>query len=115
MSYMKSKLSLVIISILVLVLVLSGCSFIIPYSPYSVSGYVKDTSGKPISGVTISIGAISTTTTDSNGHWYKDRLRGIVSITPSKSEYRFSPLNITVKGPRSDVNFTGIFQHITLK
>jgi len=75
---------------------------------YTVSGYVKDSSGNGISGVTISFsGGYSSVTTASNGYWSKSGLTGSVSVTPSKSGWMFNPENATVKDASNNVNFMG--------
>ncbi len=75
---------------------------------YTVSGYVRDTSNKPVNDVTISFsGGYSSVTTNSNGYWSKDGLSGSVVVTPSKSGWTFTPASTTVAGAKNDVNFIG--------
>ena len=77
---------------------------------YSISGRVMDSSGNPISGVTISDNAGHTTTTGSDGRYTLSGLAaGTYTITPSKSGYTFSPTSRTVTVPpdATGVDFTG--------
>ncbi len=75
---------------------------------YTVSGYVRDTSNKPVNDVTISFsGGYSSVTTNSNGYWSKDGLSGSVVVTPSKSGWTFTPASTTVTGAKNGVNFIG--------
>jgi len=77
---------------------------------YSISGQVQDSSGNPISGVTISDGAGHTATTDSNGNYTLSGLTaGTYTLTPSKSGYTFSPASRTVNVPPNATgqDFTG--------
>ena len=77
---------------------------------YSISGRVTDSSGNPSSGVTISDGAGHTATTDSNGNYtIGDLSAGSYTLTPSKSDYTFSPASRTVSVPPSATgqDFTG--------
>ncbi len=67
---------------------------------YSISGRVTDSSGNPISGVTISDNAGHTTTTGSDGRYTLSGLAaGTYTITPSKSGYAFSPASRQVTVP----------------
>ncbi|WP_051962683.1 leucine-rich repeat domain-containing protein [Mesoaciditoga lauensis] len=80
---------------------------------YSISGYVKDTSGNPVSGVMISFsGGYSSVTTDPNGHWSKNGLSGSVVVTPSKSGWTFTPPSTIVTSARSDVDFIGVKNNV---
>ncbi len=75
---------------------------------YSVSGYVTDSSGSGMSGVSLSFsGGLSSVTTDSNGHWTQSGLTGNVVVTPSLNDYTFSPTERTVTGADGGVDFTG--------
>ncbi|WP_051962925.1 PQQ-binding-like beta-propeller repeat protein [Mesoaciditoga lauensis] len=75
---------------------------------YTVSGYVKDASNKPVSGATVFFsGGYSSVTTDSKGYWSKSGLAGNVTIMPSKSGWKFSSLN--VNGPKDNIKFTGTY------
>jgi len=71
---------------------------------YSVSGRVTDGSGNPISGVTISDGAGHATTTGSSGNYTLSGLpAGVYTLTPSKSNYTFSPTSRIVSVPPSKI------------
>ena len=95
-------LSGVVLALVLLMLVASGC---LPKVTYSVSGYVKDEAGNGIAGVTISFsGGYEAVTTDSEGHWSKEGLSGSVTVTPSKEGYTFTPSSITATGLRDDVD-----------
>lgn len=78
---------------------------------YTVSGYVKDTNGKGISGVTISFKntfkTFSSVTSDSNGYWIKNGLSGEVTVSPSKNGWTFNPPSTVVSNTKNNVNFTG--------
>ncbi len=77
---------------------------------YSISGRVVDSSGNPISGVTVSDNAGHTTTTGSDGRYTLSGLAaGTYTITPSKSGYAFSPASrqVTVPPDATGVDFVG--------
>ncbi|MGC8580424.1 MAG: hypothetical protein ACP5MB_10265, partial [bacterium] len=75
---------------------------------YSVSGYVDNTGGTGIQGVTINFSNNATpAVTNSNGYWIQNQLSGTVVVTPSLNGYIFSPTSTTVTGPSSNVNFIG--------
>ncbi len=74
---------------------------------YSVSGYVKNSSGSGLSGVTISFSdGLASVTTNTSGYWSQSGLTGSVVVTPSLSGYTFTPSSTTVTGPNNNVNFT---------
>jgi|GEM_PF-749227 len=81
---------------------------------YSISGSVKDTNGKPLEGATLTLsGAQSATTqTDVNGAYaFSDLLAvGNYTITPSKTNYLFSPFRQTFSNldGNQSANFTGL-------
>jgi len=92
----------------------SGGLFILRFTgaepTYSISGRVRDGSGNPISGVTISDGAGHAPATDSNGNYTLSGLAaGTYTITPSKSGYTFLPVSCTVSVPPNATgqDFTG--------
>jgi hypothetical protein len=61
-----------------------------------VSGQLLDNNGKPLSGVTITIGD-KTVTTDSNGNYQISGLPlGTYTVTASKEGYSFSPTQVTL-------------------
>jgi len=77
----------------------------------SISGRVLDTNNNPISGITVADGAGHAVTTDAGGSYtLSDLAAGTYTLTPSKSNYTFSPTSrtITVPGNATGVDFTGI-------
>ena len=86
---------------------------------YSVSGKVTDAKNKGIAGITISAGSgVSTATTASDGSYSLSLPMGSYTLTPSKSQYIFSPTTriISVTGSLTGQNFygtTGIVELIT--
>ena len=105
----QNKIILVVLLFIVLAFVLSGCVSLVNNQPYSVSGYVRDIQGNPISGVTISFSnGYSSVITNSQGYWSASGLTGNVIVTPLYSGYSFSPSSITVSSASSNVDFTAI-------
>jgi serine protease len=79
-------------------------------TPINVSGYVKDSSGNPISNVSMNFsGGYSSVSTDQNGYWHKENMVGPVTVTPSKANWTFSPSSKTLTKSESNVNFTGTY------
>ncbi len=79
-----------------------------PQPVYTVSGYVVDSNGNGLGGVSISFSdGLSSVTTNSQGYWSQSGLSGSVVITPSLNGYTFTPSSTTVTGPNNNVNFTG--------
>lgn len=75
---------------------------------YAVSGTVEDDQGDPIEGVTIGFGGASDeVTTDANGKWSVSDLKGDVTVTPTHTNYGFSPKDRTVNDGANDVDFVG--------
>ncbi|MEW6556769.1 MAG: carboxypeptidase regulatory-like domain-containing protein, partial [Elusimicrobiota bacterium] len=79
---------------------------------YYIKGYVKDSGGTGISGVTVNCTGTSPYTTTSNGYYEFLNLTasGNYTITPSKTDYVFSPTDksyTTLSANQSDQNFTG--------
>ena len=73
-----------------------------PDPTYSISGRVTDADGDPLSGVTVSAGAGVEATTNANGDYaLTDLITGTYTLTPSKSDYTFSPSSRTVSVPPS--------------
>lgn len=67
---------------------------------FSISGKVVDSGGFPIAGVTVSNGAGKAATTDNNGNYtLTDVAAGSYTLTPSKSDYAFSPASRSVNVP----------------
>ncbi len=86
-------------------------------SLYTISGRVRDGSGNPIPGVTLSDSVGHTATTDSNGSYALSGLAaGMYTITPSKSGYTFSPPSRTVSVPpdATGLDFVGTNCQITV-
>src|SRR3990170_3883106 len=89
---------------------------------YFISGKVTDSSGNPISGVSISASGGYSATTDGNGNYtLSDLSTGTYTLTPTKSGYAFSPPSRTVSVPpdATGVNFIGTqnttyFDNVTL-
>ncbi|MGC8638001.1 MAG: carboxypeptidase-like regulatory domain-containing protein, partial [Athalassotoga sp.] len=99
----QNKIILVVLLFIVLAFVLSGCVSPVNNQPYSVSGYVRDIQGNPISGVTISFSnGYSSVITNSQGYWSASGLTGNVIVTPLYSGYSFSPSSITVSSASSN-------------
>ncbi|MBU0951568.1 MAG: DUF2012 domain-containing protein, partial [Elusimicrobia bacterium] len=70
---------------------------------YSVSGYIKDSSGTIITSVTVTLTTsdgltvIASTTTDSNGYYFFANLvAGNYNVNPAKTGYTFVFINITI-------------------
>ncbi len=76
---------------------------------YSISGRVADSSGNPISGVTVSDNAGHTTTGSDGRYTLSGLAAGTYTITPSKSGYAFSPASrqVTVPPDATGVDFQG--------
>ncbi len=75
---------------------------------YNISGYIKSPNGSGISGVTVSFSnGASSVTTDPQGYWTENGLNGTVTVKPYLNGYMFNPSDISVIGPKNDVNFTG--------
>ena len=67
---------------------------------YTISGYVKDPKGNPVSETEISFGKkYSPVKTNTNGYWIKSNLSGKIVIKPSKKGYKFEPSSTTKEGP----------------
>lgn len=81
--------------------------YVQPY--YSISGYVIDTGGNPIPGVTLNLNTGATTTSAANGSYqFANLLPGVYTITPNLSGYNFSPVSSTVNlnSNLTNINFT---------
>ena len=77
---------------------------------YYIKGYVRTSDGTGISGATVSFsGGYGSVTTDDSGYYHKSGLSsGTYTITPSKSDYTFSPSSRSLSAPPShnNVDFT---------
>ncbi|MBU1181641.1 MAG: carboxypeptidase regulatory-like domain-containing protein [Proteobacteria bacterium] len=82
-----------------------------PVSIYSVSGYVKDSDGTGIIGVTVSCTGESSCTTSSSGYYaFTNLTSGNYTVTPSKTGLVFIPSNRSyspLNSDQSNQNFTG--------
>jgi hypothetical protein len=68
--------------------------------PYSISGYVTDSSAQPVSGVTISTNAGDRVVTDASGYYtITSVITGTYTLTPILSVYSFAPPMRTVSVP----------------
>lgn len=107
---MRKHLLVYIFVMISLVSLISGCfrgGGSIP-GAYRVSGFVRDSEGRGIEGVTLIFsGGIGTTTTDDTGWWSKDGLSGTVTIAPAKAGYAFTPGFLEISRPSNSVNFIG--------
>jgi len=82
-----------------------------PPPTYTISGYIKDSSGTGMVGVKVSYGTNLYTTTYSGGYYAIGSLNaGSYTLTPSKVGYTFNPTSLPVSvGPSaSNQNFTAI-------
>ncbi|MDB6163954.1 MAG: hypothetical protein JWL98_1386, partial [Xanthomonadaceae bacterium] len=77
---------------------------------YAVSGTITSSTGSALSGVVVSNGSTSTTTTSSGTYSFSSMANGTYTLTPTLSGYTFSPVNrsVTVSGANVTAqNFTG--------
>src|ERR1043166_6777585 len=87
---------------------------------YTIGGQVKDAGGKPLAGVALALpGAQSATaTSDSNGNYSFANLAAGAdyTVTPSKTNYTFTPSNRAVNNLTSDqtADFAAALNHYTL-
>lgn len=74
---------------------------------YTVSGTVKDGTGDPIEGVTLTFtgGTTGSTASKADGTWNAS-FKGSVKVTPTHDDYTFVPAQATVTKAANDVNFT---------
>jgi len=77
---------------------------------YSVYGRVADELDQGISNVTITFsgGYSGTTTTDANGNWSKEGLKGTVLVTPTKESWSFTPASRQVTKAATGIDFVGV-------
>ncbi len=93
-----------------LIFLVSGCfgKSRTTHGTYTASGFVRDSEGRGIGRVTLGFsGGFGTATTDGEGRWLKNGLRGTVEITPKKPDYEFTPPSLKISGPTSSISFTG--------
>lgn len=75
-------------------------------APYAVTGSIIDDGGQGVPGVLVDFGSFGTATTALDGTWSKSGLEGLVTITPSKENWGFTPGSIDVESAASGVEFT---------
>jgi hypothetical protein len=79
----------------------------------TISGQIADSNGTPVSGVVIRLSGTQTrkTITDSNGNYHFDNVEtnGFYTVTPSRANYNFSPVNRSFSqlGSKTEAAFTG--------
>ena len=74
---------------------------------YTASGKISDYNGNGINNVVLTFNSgFGTVTTASDGTWSKDGLWGKVNVTPSKTDWAFSPMNQDLTGPTNNINFS---------
>ena len=81
-------------------------------NPNTASGYVKNSGGTGVNGVTMSFtGGLSAVTTNSSGFWQLDGIpNGTYTVTPSRNGYTFNPVSRNFTINNNDVSvpdFTG--------
>jgi hypothetical protein len=104
--FAKKTVSALALMVLILVVFISGCT---GPETYSVRGTVKEANGQGLSGVNLLFsGGFGTATTNSEGHWSKTDLSGMVTVTPEKWGYTFSPGNIELP-QTTTTNFTATY------
>jgi len=89
-------------------MVLTGCSLLT--RSYTISGVVTDALyGEGVGGVTISFSGLLSdpVATAADGTWTKSRLKGAVTVTPSKTGMVLSPSSTVVSKASSNVDFVG--------
>jgi len=79
---------------------------------YWASGTVLDEAGNPVSGVVLVFSGDTSyiTTTDQDGRW-EAKLKGTVSIMPTKNGYHLEPEIRQVAGEAEDIDFTAYKQY----
>jgi subtilisin family serine protease len=74
---------------------------------YSISGYVRNSSGTGISGVTIRFSDLSSVTTNSSGYYKKNGVpNGTYTMTLSKSGRTYTSYTTTVNNANKTITFT---------
>ena len=97
--------------LILMCLLITGCGGGGGESPeYSVSGKITDASGTGVPGVEIGISGTqfpgTVATSDSEGKWQADGLKGIVTVTPRLDGWFFTPSFKKVDKAADDINFT---------
>jgi len=82
---------------------------------YSVSGYITQSNGQAVDGVTVSanysqsgFASVATTQTDELGHYSLNQVQGGLIIVPSLSGWAFQPQQYIVSSNMSNANFTAV-------
>lgn len=94
--------------------------FINQTGPHNISGAIKDNNNVPLSGVTVVLtgGTSVIFNTDATGTFaFNDLAAGqTYTVTPSKTNYTFAPLNQTFNNLASNIvaNFTGTLNHYSI-
>lgn len=102
------KVLLILVVTLSCTMVLTGCSLLT--RSYTISGVVTDALyGEGVGGVTISFSGLlsNPVVTAADGTWTKSRLKGAVTVTPSKTGMVLSPSSTVVSKASSNVDFVG--------
>ncbi|OLE54034.1 MAG: hypothetical protein AUG51_10460 [Acidobacteria bacterium 13_1_20CM_3_53_8] len=79
----------------------------------NLSGQIRSSDGAPIAGTTVTLNGTESrrTITDDEGNYHFDNLEtnGFYTVTPSRANYTFSPVNrsFSLSGNRTDASFTG--------
>ncbi|PKK90867.1 MAG: hypothetical protein CVV64_08285 [Candidatus Wallbacteria bacterium HGW-Wallbacteria-1] len=76
---------------------------------YTASGYIKDSDGKALSDVSVTLGTVTVKSDSAAGFWFVDNIAaGTWQVTPSRYGYTFTPPNTQITlGPSSgNVNFS---------
>lgn len=94
-------------AIMLLLVTASGCISPTSSKPYSVSGRIADAEGRGIEGISLTFGGFGIATTDADGAWIKDNLKGTVKVTPATEGWRFEPASRSVSAASSTVDFVG--------
>lgn len=79
---------------------------------YAVSGKVTTGVGTGLAGIKVNFSggtsALASVTTNADGEWQQEGLKGSVTVTPEHDDYRFDPVSTTVDSARSNVNFSAV-------
>lgn len=108
---MKDKIKLIVLAMIVIILLFSGCSDSDPVrgdENYNLSGQVKTKTGQGISDVILKLKGehgSSKIKTDETGKWRKNNLQGQVKINVIKDGYDFVPKEKIVQESQTNVDF----------
>jgi subtilisin family serine protease len=74
---------------------------------YSISGYVRNSAGTGISGMTVRFSNMASVTTNSSGYYKKTGVpNGTCTITLYKSGTTYTPYTTTINNANKTINFT---------